>query len=244
MLRMRSVRSQPVAPSSVAEAIPAPVILRKSLRVSLRFLTKQERTTQQCDLQAEGLLEYSMRSIMAVGIGLLLAVLGLLVVQGIFAPVLTRLFGSSAGPVPPARLARLRRRLLVLLRGMAASYKAPSRHRLHGVLVVPVAFVLSLVLNLVLGKGFLPGVDGAWAAGLVAIFLIVSCAASYVGPPRQALNAHNRRSRGAVGSISAAQASPRLSALQLSVSVRRPADRDRSPRSKPLQAFLTSWLTC
>ena len=53
MLRMRSVRSQPVAPSRVAEATPAPVILRKSLRVSVRFLTEQERTTQQCDLQAE-----------------------------------------------------------------------------------------------------------------------------------------------------------------------------------------------
>src|SRR5215204_3004731 len=53
MLRMRSVRSQLVAPSNVAPAIPAAVILRKSLRVSLPFLTKQERTTQQCDLQAE-----------------------------------------------------------------------------------------------------------------------------------------------------------------------------------------------
>jgi hypothetical protein len=40
MLRMRSVRSQPVAPSRVAEATPAPVILRKSLRVSVRFLTE------------------------------------------------------------------------------------------------------------------------------------------------------------------------------------------------------------
>jgi high-affinity Fe2+/Pb2+ permease len=41
-----------------------------------------------------------MRSIMAVGIGLLLAlVLGLLLVQGIFAPVLTRFFGlERAGP--------------------------------------------------------------------------------------------------------------------------------------------------
>ena len=40
MLRMRSVRSQPVAPSSVAPAIPAPVILRKSLRVSVRVSHK------------------------------------------------------------------------------------------------------------------------------------------------------------------------------------------------------------
>jgi hypothetical protein len=77
---------------------------------------------------------------------------------------------------------------------MAASYKAPSRHRLHGVLVVPLAFVLSLVLNLVLGKGFLPGVDGAWAAGLAAIFLVVSGAASYVGAIRgEALYAQNQK---------------------------------------------------
>ena len=57
---------------------------------------------------------------MAVGIGVLLALaLGLLVVQGIFAPVFTRFFGlERAGPgSPPARLARLRRRLLLLLRG-------------------------------------------------------------------------------------------------------------------------------
>jgi hypothetical protein len=78
--------------------------------------------------------------------------------------------------------------------GMAASYKAPFLHRLHGVLVVPVAFVLSLVLNFVLGKGFLPGVDGTWAAGLVAGFLVVSGTASYVGALRgEALYAHNQK---------------------------------------------------
>ena len=192
----------------------------------VRFLTKQERTTQQCDLQAGRTARIiRMRSIMAVGIGLLLAlVLGLLVVQGIFAPVLTRLFGlERAGPgSPPARLARLRR-LLVLLRGMAASYKAPSRHRLHGVLVVPVAFVLSLVLNLVLGKGFLPGVDGAWAVGLVAIFLIVSCAASYVGRSAGRRSMHTtRRSRAPSVAFQHAQASPSLvSTSAFLVSVRR-----------------------
>ena len=55
MLRMRSVRSQPVAPSSVAPANPAPVSLRKSLRevyVTCAVLTKQERTTQRYVLQA------------------------------------------------------------------------------------------------------------------------------------------------------------------------------------------------
>jgi len=77
---------------------------------------------------------------------------------------------------------------------MAASYKAPSMRRLHGILVVPVAFVLSLVLNLVLDKGFLPGVDGARALGLVAIFLAISCGASYVGAIRgEALYTHNQK---------------------------------------------------
>ena len=129
-----------------------------------------------------------MRSIMAVGIGLLLAlVLGLLVVQGIFAPVLTRFFGlERAGPASlPLVLLVFAAAFSFYFGGMAASYKAPSRHRLHGVLVVPLAFVLSLVLNLVLGKGFLPGVDGAWAAGLVAIFLVVSgCGLLRRGHPR------------------------------------------------------------
>jgi hypothetical protein len=61
-------------------------------------------------------------------------------------------------------------------------------------MVAPAAFVLSLVLNLVLGKGFLPGVDGAWAVGLVALFLVVSGAASYVGALRgEALYAHNQK---------------------------------------------------
>ena len=99
-----------------------------------------------------------MRSIMAVGIGLLLALaLGLLVAQGILAPVLTRFFGlERTGPAAlPLVLLVFAAAFSFYFGGMAASYKAPSRHRLHGVLVVPVAFVLSLVLNLVLGKGFL-----------------------------------------------------------------------------------------
>jgi hypothetical protein len=138
-----------------------------------------------------------MKSIMAVGIGLLLAlVLGLLVVQGIFAPVLTRFFGlERAGPATlPLVLLLFAAAFSFYFGGMAASYKAPSRHRLHGIMVVPAAFVLSLVLNLVLGKGFLPGVDGVWAVGLVVVFLVVSCAASYVGAIRgEALYAHNQK---------------------------------------------------
>jgi hypothetical protein len=138
-----------------------------------------------------------MRSIMAVGIGLFLALaLGLLVVQGILAPVFTRVYGlEREGPATlPLVLLVFAAAFSFYFGGMAASYKAPSRHRLHGVLVVPAAFILSTALNLVLGKGFLPGVDGAPAVGLVVVFLVVSGAASYVGAHRgEAIYAHNQK---------------------------------------------------
>ena len=134
---------------------------------------------------------------MAVGIGVLLAlVLGLLVVQGIFAPIFTRFMGlERSGPAAlPVVLLVFAAAFSFYFGGMAASYKAPSRHRLHGVLVVPAAFVLSSGLNLIMGKGFLPGVDGAGAVGLAFVFLAVSAAASYVGAHRgEALYAHNRK---------------------------------------------------
>jgi O-antigen/teichoic acid export membrane protein len=138
-----------------------------------------------------------MRSVIAVGIGVLLALaIGLLVVQGILAPVFTRFFGlERTGPAAlPLLLLVFAAAFSFYFGGMAASYKAPSRHRLHGILVVPVAFVLSVVLNLVLGRGFLPGVDGPGTILLVAVFIVVSAAASYVGAQRGAqLYAHNQK---------------------------------------------------
>ena len=138
-----------------------------------------------------------MKSVVAVGIGLLLSLaVGLLVVQGILAPVFTRFFGmEQTGPAAlPLVLLVFAAAFAFYFGGMAASYKAPSRHLLHGVLVVPAAFVLSSGLNLVLGKGFLPGVGGAGTLGLVVVFLLVSSAASYVGGKRGAeLYAHNQQ---------------------------------------------------
>jgi hypothetical protein len=138
-----------------------------------------------------------MRSVVAVGIGVLLALaIGLLVVQGILAPVFTRFFGlERTGPAAlPIILLVFAAAFSFYFGGMAASYKAPSRHRLHGILVVPSAFVLSLVLNLVLGKGFLPGVEGPGTLLLVVVFIVVSVAASYVGAQRGAqLYAHNQK---------------------------------------------------
>jgi hypothetical protein len=138
-----------------------------------------------------------MKSVAAVGIGVLLALaIGLLVVQGILAPVFTRFFGLERGG--PAALPLI---LLVFASafsfyfgGMAASYKAPSRHLLHGILVVPAAFILASVLNLALGRGFLPGIEGAGAGLLEVLFIIASIAASYVGSKRGAeIYAHNQR---------------------------------------------------
>jgi hypothetical protein len=138
-----------------------------------------------------------MRSIVAVGIGMLLALaLGLLVVQGIIAPVFTRIFGlERTGPAAlPLVLLVFAAAFSFYFGGMAASYKAPSRHLLHGILVVPAAFVLSLGINLALGRGFLPGAVDAGTILLVLVFLAVSAAASYIGAKRGAtLYAHNQR---------------------------------------------------
>jgi hypothetical protein len=138
-----------------------------------------------------------MKSVMAVGIGVLLALaIGLLVVQGILAPVFTRFFGlERSGPaVLPLLLLVFASVFSFYFGGMAASYKAPSRHVLHGIMVVPAAFVLASALNLALGRGFLPGIEGAGAGLLEVLFLVASVAASYVGSKRGAeIYTHNQR---------------------------------------------------
>ena len=138
-----------------------------------------------------------MKSVMAVGIGVLLALaIGLLVVQGILAPVFTRFFGlERSGPaILPLLLLVFASVFSFYFGGMAASYKAPSRHVLHGMMVVPAAFVLASALNLALGRGFLPGIEGAGAGLLEVLFLVASVAASYVGSKRGAeIYTHNQR---------------------------------------------------
>ena len=138
-----------------------------------------------------------MKSVKAVGIGVLLALaIGLLVVQGIIAPVFTRFFGMErTGPdTLPLILLLFASAFSFYFGGMAASYKAPTRHVLHGVLVVPTAFVLASALNLVLGRGPLPGIQGAGGLFLVVAFILISTAASYVGGRRGAeIYAHNQK---------------------------------------------------
>jgi hypothetical protein len=138
-----------------------------------------------------------MKSVMAVGIGVLLALaIGLLVVQGILAPLFTRFFGlERTGPEAlPLILLLFASAFSFYFGGMAASYKAPSRHVLHGVMVVPAAFLLASTLNLALGKGLLPGIQGTGSLLLATAFLLVSTAASYIGSKRGAeIFAHNQR---------------------------------------------------
>jgi hypothetical protein len=138
-----------------------------------------------------------MRSVTAVGLGVLIALaIGLLVVFGILAPVFTRFFGLElAGSTAlPITLMVFADAFSFYFGGMAASYRAPARRRLHGTLVAPAAFVLSPAINLATGKGMFPGLDTAGAISLAAVFLAVSFAASYVGARRgETLYAYNQK---------------------------------------------------
>ena len=138
-----------------------------------------------------------MRSVNAVGLGVFLALLiGLLAVFGILAPVLTRFLGLElvGSTALPTSLLVFTAAFSFYFGGMAASYRAPARRRLHGTLVAVVAFAISPTINLVTGKALFPGLDTSRAVLLAAVFLAVSVAASYVGARRgEALYAHNQR---------------------------------------------------
>src|ERR671917_2740576 len=138
-----------------------------------------------------------MRSVTAVGLGVLVALtIGLLVVFGILAPVFTRLFGLElAGSTAlPITLMLFADAFSFYFGGMAASYRAPSRRRLHGVLVAPAAFVISPVINVLSGQGLFPGMESAVNVALVVAFLAVSVGAAYVGSRRgESLYAYNQR---------------------------------------------------
>ena len=136
------------------------------------------------------------KSIVAVLVGILLSLgIGVLVVLGILAPVFTRFFGQDlASTALPTVLLVFAAAFSFYFGGMAASYRAPARRRLHGTLVAVVAFAISPTINLVTGKGLFPGLDTSRAVLLAAVFLAVSVAASYVGARRgEALYAHNQR---------------------------------------------------
>ncbi len=139
---------------------------------------------------------FNMRSVLAVSGGMLVAfVLVLLIVFGIFAPVLSWLFELE----PSASAVRNFAPILLFVcglsfyfGGMAAAFKAPDRHRLHGTLVAPAAFVISPVVNLLFGKTPFPGIDSVGTALLAVAFLAISVATAHVGARRgHAIQVHN-----------------------------------------------------
>ena len=138
-----------------------------------------------------------MKSITAVGLGVLIAlVIGLLVVFGILAPLFTRFFGLefSGSTALPITLMVFEAAFSFYFGGMAASYLAPARRRLHGTLVAPVAFAISPAINAATGQGTFPGLETAGAISLAAVFLAVCVAASHVGSRRgESLYAHNQK---------------------------------------------------
>lgn len=137
-----------------------------------------------------------MKSVSAVGLGVLLALMiGLLVVFGILAPLFTRFFGMEmvGSTAVPSVLLVFAAAFSFYFGGMAASYRAPARRRLHGTLVALVAFAISPAINLLTGKGLFPGMENAGTALFVALVLLVSIAASYVGARRgESLYAYNQ----------------------------------------------------
>src|SRR3712207_2074909 len=138
-----------------------------------------------------------MRSVTAVGLGVLIALtVGLLVVFGILAPVFTRFFGLEvAGSTAlPITLMVFADAFAFYFGGLAASYRAPSRRRLHGTLVAPVAFAISPAINLATGERMFPGLDTERAVLLAAVFLTVSFGAAYVGARRgEAFYVYNQK---------------------------------------------------
>src|SRR5918994_3135464 len=123
----------------------------------------------------------------AVALGVLVALaIGLLVVFGVFAPVFTAFFGMeiAASTAVPTAMLVFAAAFAFYFGGMAASYRAPSRRRLHGVLVAPVAFIISPVINVLSGQGLFPGMESAVTVALVVAFLAVSVGAAYVGSRR------------------------------------------------------------
>jgi hypothetical protein len=138
-----------------------------------------------------------MKSVTAVGLGVLIAlVVGLLVVFGILAPVFTSFFGLEfAGSTAlPITLMVFADAFAFYFGGMAASYRAPARRRLHGTLVAPVAFAISPAINVATGERMFPGLDTGGAVLLAAVFLAVSFGAAYVGARRgEAFYAHNQK---------------------------------------------------
>lgn len=139
-----------------------------------------------------------LKSATSVFLGVLLAFLiALLVVFGIFAPVLSVVFGLgelTASNALPLTLMVFAAAVSFYFGGMAAGYRAPNRRSLHGALVGVAAFAVSPAVNLAAGEGPFPRIDTFGAVLLLCLVFVVSVGAGYVGGRRgAALYDYNRR---------------------------------------------------
>ena len=142
-----------------------------------------------------------MKSVGAVLFGILLALgIGALVVFGIVAPAFTSFLGSEfTSTALPTVVMVFAAAFAFYFGGMLASYKAPSRRRLHGVMVGVGSFAISPLVNL--GASALIGSNNDPFANLrtpgafvfTGVLFVVVLAASYVGARRgEALYAYNQ----------------------------------------------------
>ena len=142
-----------------------------------------------------------MKSFGAVLIGILLALgLGALVVFGIVAPLFEFLFGSELiSTALPAVVMVFAAAFAFYFGGMVASYKAPKRRRLHGVMVGVASFAISPLANLgasaLSASGTDPFVNLRTPGALLftGVLFVAILAASYVGARRgEELYAYNQ----------------------------------------------------
>jgi len=123
-----------------------------------------------------------------------------LLVFGIAAPFFTRFFSPElASTALPAVFVLFAAAFAFYFGGMVASYKAPSRRRLHGILVGVTAFAISPLVSLVAPDPTVRGGDPfanlrtPEAFLFTTVLLVVVLAASYVGALRgETLFAHNQ----------------------------------------------------
>lgn len=141
------------------------------------------------------------KSVGAVLFGILLALgIGVLVMLGIVAPVFTRFFDQGlASTAVPTILLVFVAAFAFYFGGMFASYRAPSRRKLHGTLVGLVSFAVTPLVN-ALTSAFgavndpfanLRTPTGVLLSGVLFVAVVTS---SYVGGRRgETIYAHNAK---------------------------------------------------
>ena len=139
------------------------------------------------------------QSVGAVFVGILLSLgIGVLVLLGIVAPVLTRFFGLELNSTAiPTIFLIFAAAFAFYWGGMFASYRAPSRRRLHGTLVGLVSFAVTPIVNVVtsaFGGGNDPFANLRTPTSILlsTVLFLAVVTSSYVGARRgETIHAHN-----------------------------------------------------